>query len=415
MYKYATRWLCAIVLLLSAAAASATFHLWQVREIYSNADGTVQFVELATSASGQEFLADHTVTSSQGATTHSFTFPTNLPGDSAGRTFLIGTVGFAARGLVAPDYVVPNGFLFTTNGNVNFAGVDSVSWTVLPVDGVTSINHSGATAINSPKNFAGATGSVLASPSPTCTLTATPASLSAGGTSILATSCSPAAASYAWSANAGFGSTVTGGTVSPTVTTTYAVTGSNAGGPGNTATATVTVTSGTLNDLIVYLEEPINGGTASGVSNIRGWAVSPHPIQRIDLYIDGNLTFTLPYGGTRPDVGAAFPTYPGSANSGFSMAYAFGVLSAGSHTFLARAVDNVGNVRDSVATFNVVRFPSSFISNPAEVNLQGGRTTIVDGNTLLLTNVTVQGVSYTLTLRWNTATQGFALVAADPH
>lgn len=415
MSKYAIHRLCAIVLLAWAASASATFHLWQIREIYSNADGTIQFVELATTAAGQEFIDGQTLRSSQGATTHAFVFPSDLPGDSAGRSFLIGTDGFAALGLVTPDYVVQNGFLFTTNGNVDFAGVDSVSWGALPVDGVMSINHSGAMAINSPRNFAGATGSVHAAATPACTLTATPASIAAGGTSTLAASCSPAATSYAWSANTGFGSTVTGGTVSPTATTTYAVTGSNASGMGNTATATVTVTAGTQDDLIVYLEEPINAGTASGVSNIRGWAVSRRPIQRIDLYIDGTLTYTLPYGGSRPDVGVAFPAYPGSANSGFSMAYAYGVLSAGSHTFLARAVDDAGNVRDSVATFTVVRLPSSFISNPAEVILLGGSTTIVDGNTLRLANVRVQGVNYTLTLRWNTATQGFELVAAEPH
>src|SRR3990167_6424399 len=177
MYKYAIRWLCAIALVVSAGTARGTFHLWQLNEIYSNADGTVQFIELIAVAGGQQFLAGHAITSSQGATTHSFTFPSDLPGDSAGRTFLIGTTGFAALGLVTPDYVVPNGFLFTTNGGVNFAGVDSASWNSLPIDGVTSIDRFGAMAINSPKNFAGATGSVPGLSSPTCTLTAAPDSI----------------------------------------------------------------------------------------------------------------------------------------------------------------------------------------------------------------------------------------------
>jgi hypothetical protein len=163
MYKYAIQWFCAIALLVFPGVTRASFHLWQLNEIYSNADGTVQFIELSTAFGGQQFLAGHTMTSSQGATTHSFTFPSDLPGDSAGKTFLVGTTGFAALGVVAPDYIVPNGFLFTTNGNVNFAGVDSVSWAALPVDGTFSIDRSGVTAINSPKNFAGATGSVRGS------------------------------------------------------------------------------------------------------------------------------------------------------------------------------------------------------------------------------------------------------------
>jgi len=54
MCKYAIRWLCAIALLVSAGTARAAFHLWQVNEIYSNADGTVQFIELIALAGGQQ-------------------------------------------------------------------------------------------------------------------------------------------------------------------------------------------------------------------------------------------------------------------------------------------------------------------------------------------------------------------------
>lgn len=75
------------------------------------------------------------MTSSQGSTTNTFTFPADLPGNTATTTgggyygggsttyksMLIGTQGFAALGVVTPDYVVPNGFLFTTNGRVNYA------------------------------------------------------------------------------------------------------------------------------------------------------------------------------------------------------------------------------------------------------------------------------------------------------
>jgi len=172
-------------------------------------------------------------------------------------------------------------------------------------------------------------------------------------------------------------------------------------------------TSPAAADMLVYLEEPAHGGTASGVGNVRGWAVSLQPIQRMDLYIDGSLAFTVPYGGSRSDVGAAYASYPESTNSGFSMAYNFGLLSAGSHTFLTRALDDAGNVTDATATFNVVRFPNSFIADAADVSLVGASATIVDANTLRLDNVMVQGVSYNLTLRWNTATQGFALVATN--
>jgi serine protease len=166
-------------------------------------------------------------------------------------------------------------------------------------------------------------------------------------------------------------------------------------------------------EMILTLEEPVSGGNASGVSNVRGWVVSPNGIQRVDLYMDGVFVSVLPSGGTRPDVGAVYPFYPGALNSGFSRAYNYGNLSAGSHTFMVRATDNTGNYKDASATFSVVRFPSSFITNPAEVSLLGSSATVLDGNTFRLNNVVVQGVAYNLTLRWNTAAQGFRLIAID--
>ncbi|MFZ1765078.1 MAG: hypothetical protein WAT68_00165 [Candidatus Nitrotoga sp.] len=74
---------------------------------------------------------------------------------------------------------------------------------------------------------------------PSCTLTASPSTISVGSTSTLIASCSPAATSYEWT-----GSTVTGGsrTVSPTSTTTYSVAGINSIGKGNTAAKEIIVT-----------------------------------------------------------------------------------------------------------------------------------------------------------------------------
>src|SRR5439155_1470272 len=110
---------------------------------------------------GQQFVTGQAMTSSQGATTYTLNVTTDLPGDSANKTFLIGTQGFAALYIVAPDYVVPNGFLFTGGGTLNWGGgADIVSYASLPTDGKLSIDRAGATAINSPTNFAGVTGTI---------------------------------------------------------------------------------------------------------------------------------------------------------------------------------------------------------------------------------------------------------------
>ena len=153
---------CAILAFLAlCTSANASFHLWQISEVYSNADGSVQFIELSSASGGQQFVTGHAITVSQGAATHAFTLPSDLPADSTNRTFLIGTQGFAALNLVTPDYVVPNNFLFLPNGVIDWAGVDTVTYASLPNDGTRSINRSGVPGINSPKNFAGATGTIV--------------------------------------------------------------------------------------------------------------------------------------------------------------------------------------------------------------------------------------------------------------
>jgi hypothetical protein len=85
-----------------------------------------------------------------------------VPGTStAFTTILIATQAFANLGIVKPGYIVPAGFLFTGgSATVSYTGVDSLAYASLPLDRTLSINRSGATAINSPKNFAGVTGTV---------------------------------------------------------------------------------------------------------------------------------------------------------------------------------------------------------------------------------------------------------------
>lgn len=155
------RLLILVAATLVATTASASFHLWVITEVYSNASGAVQYVVLQTSAGGQEFLAGHPLTASQGGNSRSFTFASNLPGDTTNRKFLIGSQGFANLGIVTPDYVVPNGFLFLPGGTINFAGVNSLTYSALPSDGIHAIDRNGNSVATTPTNFAGATGAIV--------------------------------------------------------------------------------------------------------------------------------------------------------------------------------------------------------------------------------------------------------------
>jgi serralysin len=153
-----------------------TFHLYDIDEIFSSADGTVQFIELSVdNHNGENLLGAHSITVTENGVTHTFTFPADLPSSATANThFLIATQGFVDLGTgVTPNYIIPSGFLFTDGGNVtvNYAGVDSVTYGGnLPLDGSDSLNftagfiqtqgRTGTVAVASPTNFAGATGTV---------------------------------------------------------------------------------------------------------------------------------------------------------------------------------------------------------------------------------------------------------------
>ncbi|MGH7179093.1 MAG: hypothetical protein ACREJC_17070 [Tepidisphaeraceae bacterium] len=161
-----------VALLLCAAPSRATFHLWIIEEVYSNASGTVQFVELFTSFDGQQELFSSNVPTGQAFTSnaHTFNFLADLPSAAtAGHHFMLATPGyFALSGVPAADYNLGvNNFFSVTGDTLNFAGVSEFIFGSgeLPTDGVNSLNlnigvgdHFAAT--NSPTNFAGATGQV---------------------------------------------------------------------------------------------------------------------------------------------------------------------------------------------------------------------------------------------------------------
>jgi len=145
--------------LLAASPAMAAHHLWRFTEAYSNASGTVQFVELFCTASSENALGSWTVT--QGANT--FNFVTNLPSTATANTsILLATANFGSlAGGVTPDYTIPAHFLNSAGGTLNYAsGVDVWNYGALPADGFSSLQRDGSTSVNSPTNFAGQSGSV---------------------------------------------------------------------------------------------------------------------------------------------------------------------------------------------------------------------------------------------------------------
>jgi len=151
---------------LTTRGAFAGAHTWKVNEVFSNADGTIQFVELRESGggAGETGVGGHQVTSS----TKTYTIPSSVLAPTSFKSLLFATAAFAALpGAPAPDFVFPAAsvpFFSTAGGADTFRYVAFDSWAVpagsIPLDGYMSFNRSGVAAPNTPTNYAGATATI---------------------------------------------------------------------------------------------------------------------------------------------------------------------------------------------------------------------------------------------------------------
>lgn len=161
--------------------------------------------------------------------------------------------------------------------------------------------------------------------------------------------------------------------------------------------------------LRISLEEPVSEQIHTGVGNLRGWAVATDGVVKIEILIDGAYAFDAPYGGSRGDVGGAFPDVAGSSDSGFSLAFNYSNLPAGLHTITAVAYTSAGETEESSASFEVVKFDSNFIAGDNAVNLDGGSCSVTSDE-ISITDASVEGSLYDLILKWRKAEQGFEII-----
>jgi len=146
----------AVTVLFSLPAMSGS-HTWVINEIYSNADGTLQFVEMWTPSPNEFQIGGKSVHANAAS---SSTFPANLPMNSTtNKHLLLATSGFAALpGAPTPDLTIPSGF-FNINGDtiqwhIYVASILSFGLGDLPTDGIQSLNKDGTTGPATPTNFA---------------------------------------------------------------------------------------------------------------------------------------------------------------------------------------------------------------------------------------------------------------------
>jgi hypothetical protein len=156
---------------LYSARAQGTYHFWVVNEVYSNGDGSIQFVELLSRFSSQHELslgATLIARDTNGAE-RVYAFTSDLPSSSTfNKTMLLATPEFAAQpGAVPPDFIIEPGFVFRPAGSLQYPDNEGelVEYVDLPTDGTACLVRAANgqlvySSTNSPRNFAGQTGSL---------------------------------------------------------------------------------------------------------------------------------------------------------------------------------------------------------------------------------------------------------------
>lgn len=181
-----------------------------------------------------------------------------------------------------------------------------------------------------------------------------------------------------------------------------------------------------LAPIVLRLESPAPSDPAvgvsvlSGISNIQGWVVSQAAIRRVEFYVDNVFIANVPFGGSRGEVGRAFPQYPNSVNSGFSMAWNYALFSPGTHTARVRAIDVNGNTQEILRNFSTVEFNNTeFFPDSNKINLRNATAEFPPADVLsyqmIIRNAIVDNRSYSILLLWNRSSQKFEISNVSPN
>ena len=158
-----------VLFMLFASTSRAGIHTWDVLEVFSNADGTIQYVELVDNGAGggETGVGNGSLSSSL----HSFSWSNGpVTGPTNGRKYLVATAGFAALpGAPVPDVIIPPAnvpFFNVAGDTVAFGGFDSLVFGAVPTNGTDSFDELTGVGSNTPTNYAGTSGTVDASGGP---------------------------------------------------------------------------------------------------------------------------------------------------------------------------------------------------------------------------------------------------------
>lgn len=168
-------------------------------------------------------------------------------------------------------------------------------------------------------------------------------------------------------------------------------------------------------DILVELEQPVEGQHITGVGIIRGWAAAPAGIDYVELFINddpdsGSPNQIIAYGGSRVGVcnaiGGGSTSYPDcvpEALPGFASTFNFNLLTDGENTFTVRAYDSNGDHNDDSSTFTSRSLGDEFISDDDRIVLPAF---VVDG---VRKKNPGNDQSFDIEFEWSRASQRFVM------
>lgn len=92
-----------------------------------------------------------------------------------------------------------------------------------------------------------------------------------------------------------------------------------------------------------FVDGPSSGEELSGTAEVGGWAIDDRGVDRVEVYVDGELVGEADLGYPRPDLQSDYPGLPGGPEHGYRYPLDTSELGPGDHVLQAVAVDDAGN------------------------------------------------------------------------
>lgn len=129
----------------------------RISELYSDATGRIQFIELNIGPEGSlNWWSGVGLASTRNGITNLFTI--NFPRAAPETTLLLATQAFADHSGLSPNFIIPEQFLFSLGGTLRFGDVDAFDYpTLLTADARSSVARDGTFTEPSPRTWQGTT------------------------------------------------------------------------------------------------------------------------------------------------------------------------------------------------------------------------------------------------------------------